>query len=404
MVFHYIQTEGTKVITQSNLYNGNGQRVQKQEGDNTINYLYQGNNVLYTTNGDGNKTSHNFIGLEGNTISTIRYNLAGLEYYIYNKDIKGSISNIVDNNGNAKISYTYSDFGETEEVGDTIFYNEIAYTGGIYDENTSLYYLNARYYNPEDAIFITQDTYRGSVENPNSLHLYAYCTNNPINYVDPSGHMPSKLINAILGGISALVLDYTISFLCYYMINNKTMKFSTFGVKNTALSLGSGVLGGILMTTKYNRIIQAIGSGAIAGVKSYLSNRKGAKSIKTILNKIIADMALGTIVGYICGNGLGYKKYSLNGVSYIARSSKSKYGPAFSVTVKSKTLKWNKSMISDIIKVNKWSFGSSLISNAKTILNYIKSKIKCIRQKINGFKKINLLVKIKENKTRRFSI
>ena len=34
MVFHYIQTEGTKVITQSNLYNGNGQRVQKTEGDN----------------------------------------------------------------------------------------------------------------------------------------------------------------------------------------------------------------------------------------------------------------------------------------------------------------------------------------------------------------------------------
>ena len=189
MVFHYIQTEGTKVITQSNLYNGNGQRVQKQEGDNTINYFYQGNNVLYTTNGDGNKTSHNFIGLEGNTISTIRYNLAGLEYYIYNKDIKGSISNLVDNNGNAKISYTYSDFGETEEVGDTIFYNEIAYTGGIYDENTSLYYLNARYYNPEDARFITQDTYRGEVNNPSSLYLYTYCYNNPINYIDPSGHV-----------------------------------------------------------------------------------------------------------------------------------------------------------------------------------------------------------------------
>ncbi|MFQ8933962.1 MAG: RHS repeat-associated core domain-containing protein [Intestinibacter bartlettii] len=201
MVFHYIQTEGTKVITQSNLYNGNGQRVQKTEGDNTINYFYQGNNVLYTTNGDGNKTSHNFIGLEGNTISTIRYNLAGLEYYIYNKDIKGSISNIVDNNGNAKISYTYSDFGETEEVGDTIFYNEIAYTGGIYDENTSLYYLNARYYNPEDARFITQDTYRGEVNEPNTLHLYSYCANNPINYVDPTGHTLCVISHVITGSV-----------------------------------------------------------------------------------------------------------------------------------------------------------------------------------------------------------
>ncbi|MEI3233739.1 MAG: RHS repeat-associated core domain-containing protein [Intestinibacter bartlettii] len=101
--------------------------------------------MLYITfNGGGDKTSHNFV---------------GLEYYVYNKDIKGSTTNIIDNNKNAKISYKYSDFGETEEIGDTDFYNEIAYTGGIYDENTSLYYLNARYYNPEDARFITQDIY-----------------------------------------------------------------------------------------------------------------------------------------------------------------------------------------------------------------------------------------------------
>ena len=73
------------------------------------------------------------------------------------------------------ISYKYSDFGETREIGDTDFYNEIAYTGGIYDQSTSLYYLNARYYNPEDARFITQDTYRGEINEPSSLHLYAYC-------------------------------------------------------------------------------------------------------------------------------------------------------------------------------------------------------------------------------------
>ena len=124
---------------------------------------------------------------------TIRYDLTRLEYYVYNKDIKGSTTNIV-NNKNAKISYKYSDFGETTETGDTDFYNEIAYTGGIYDVNTALYYLNARYYNPEDAIFITQDTYRGEVNNPSSLHLYAYCTNNPINYVDHSGHNPAVII------------------------------------------------------------------------------------------------------------------------------------------------------------------------------------------------------------------
>ena len=106
-----------------------------------------------------------------------------------------------DNNKNAKISYKYSDFGETEEFGDTDFYNEIAYTGGIYDESTSLYYLNARYYNPEDARFITQDTYRGEVNEPNTLHLYSYCANNPINYVDPTGHTLCVISHVITGSV-----------------------------------------------------------------------------------------------------------------------------------------------------------------------------------------------------------
>ena len=69
----------------------------------------------------------------------MRYDLTGLEYYVYNKDIKGSTTNIIDNNKNAKISYKYSDFGETKEYGDADFYNEIAYTGGIYDNLSSLY-------------------------------------------------------------------------------------------------------------------------------------------------------------------------------------------------------------------------------------------------------------------------
>ena len=59
--------------------------------------------------------------------------------------------------------------------------NEICYTGGVYDELTGLYYLNARYYNSDDGNFLSQDTYR-------SGKLYGYCGGNPISYIDPSGH------------------------------------------------------------------------------------------------------------------------------------------------------------------------------------------------------------------------
>ena len=64
----------------------------------------------------------------------------------------------------------------------------MCYTGGIYDQSTGLYYLNARYYNPEDGRFMTEDTYRGDTTKSETGHLYVYCANNPVNYVDPSGH------------------------------------------------------------------------------------------------------------------------------------------------------------------------------------------------------------------------
>lgn len=64
----------------------------------------------------------------------------------------------------------------------------MCYTGGIYDQSTWLYYLNARYYNPEEGRFMTENSYRGEIMNPETGHLYVYCANNPVNYVDLSGH------------------------------------------------------------------------------------------------------------------------------------------------------------------------------------------------------------------------
>ena len=184
-----ITVNGTKeVVNQENLYNGNGKRIQKKEGNNVVNYFYQDGVVLYTTDNDGNKTSQNFIGTDGNIIGTTRYGSEGFKYYTYNKDVQGSTTSVVGEDGISPVAYDYDDFGVTTTIGDSSFFNEVCYTGGIYDVSTGLYYLNARYYDPRNGRFITQDTYRGEVNNPSTLHLYAYCHNNPINYIDPSGH------------------------------------------------------------------------------------------------------------------------------------------------------------------------------------------------------------------------
>ena len=64
----------------------------------------------------------------------------------------------------------------------------MTFTGGIADAS-GLLYMNARYYNPA-ARFLSQDSYTGSASDPWTQHLYAYCNNNPVNMVDPTGHNP----------------------------------------------------------------------------------------------------------------------------------------------------------------------------------------------------------------------
>lgn len=189
-----VTKDGTTAQIQRNTYNGEGQRIQKIEGDQTINYYYQDGTVSYTTDGSGSQTGQNLIGLEGNVIGTQRYEEKGAVYYTYHKDIQGSTTTLMKEDGSVDASYEYTDFGETTVHGDNKAGNEVCYTGGIYDSTTGLYYLNARYYNPEDGRFLTEDTYRGETKEPDTWHLYAYCKNNPVNYTDPSGHKGKKVI------------------------------------------------------------------------------------------------------------------------------------------------------------------------------------------------------------------
>ena len=53
--------------------------------------------------------------------------------------------------------------------------------------------MNARCYGSSNGRFISQDSYRGSIDEPSQWHLYVYCANNPINYVDPSGHWVTSI-------------------------------------------------------------------------------------------------------------------------------------------------------------------------------------------------------------------
>ena len=57
-----------------------------------------------------------------------------------------------------------------------------------YDKESKRYYLNSRMYDPVTARFLQQDTYAGNSGDPLSLNLYTYCHNEPLMYLDPTGH------------------------------------------------------------------------------------------------------------------------------------------------------------------------------------------------------------------------
>ena len=69
------------------------------------------------------------------------------------------------------------------------------FTGQEFDREAGLYYYNARYYDPEIGRFIQPDTIIPYVFDSQSFNRYAYCRNNPVMCVDPSGHQAMIIVN-----------------------------------------------------------------------------------------------------------------------------------------------------------------------------------------------------------------
>ena len=113
----------------------------------------------------------------------------------------------MDGNGNSVASYSYDPWGKvlsaTEDP--AVTGQPIRYASYVYDTETQLYYLQARYYDPETARFISRDPNGGDQNNPLSQNLYAYANDDPVNNVDPDGEW-AFLIGAV---INAAIYHFT---------------------------------------------------------------------------------------------------------------------------------------------------------------------------------------------------
>jgi RHS repeat-associated protein len=60
-------------------------------------------------------------------------------------------------------------------------------SGEQYDSDLGLYYLRARYYNPQTGRFLSRDPEDGKIKIPATLHKYLYANGDPVNRIDPRG-------------------------------------------------------------------------------------------------------------------------------------------------------------------------------------------------------------------------
>lgn len=173
-------------------YDHNGLRIKKIVNGVTTSYTLNGKNIVHMAK--GNDDLHFFYDEQGRAVM-VRFN--GADYfYVYN--LQNDVVAMIDASGVQVVEYVYNAWGKplskTGSLADTLgTINPFRYRGYVYDEETGLYYLRSRYYNPVWYRFVSIDCRTANLYNVIN-NVWAYCYNEPINHIDSTGAAGKKLV------------------------------------------------------------------------------------------------------------------------------------------------------------------------------------------------------------------
>ena len=199
------------------LYDGFGRRIKKWSSSETSQYIYDGDQALMelTAGGAIRIEYTNYPGLD-HPHSMRR---GGNTYYYALDPANGSVLGLFNSSGVVKNEYGYEPFGGEQSASEVIG-NRIRFAAREYDSESELYFMRARYYDPQMRRFLTEDP----LGLASGINPYAYVGNNPINGRDPSGLTDECFYDAA-GTLLYCVLD----------------KVSTGDAEDDGGSLGPGI-------------------------------------------------------------------------------------------------------------------------------------------------------------------
>ena len=138
-------------------YDENNRRIEKSINGQVTRYFYDGDSInpLYETDGSGTVLRQYVYSTSGTRLAM--KSKGQTLYYHYNP--RGDVVAMTDQNREVVATYEYDSWGNVlkSDAKGIAADNPFGYAGYMYDKEIGMYYLIARYYNPNHGVFLSVD-------------------------------------------------------------------------------------------------------------------------------------------------------------------------------------------------------------------------------------------------------
>ncbi|AIQ45744.1 hypothetical protein R70723_07495 [Paenibacillus sp. FSL R7-0273] len=260
-------------FTTSYKYDGDGLMREKNDGG-TTRYYYDGENIIAEGSVSGNTVNFKARYVRGLQLISMKNQWGTVGYYLQNGH--GDVVNLYRQDQTLLNTYDYDIWGNptVKEEADQ-YTNPFRYSGEYWDEGQQLQYLRARWYDPSVGRFITEDTWEGRLNHPDSQNPYIYVVNNPLKYVDPSGQLAEWVAVLLATTIGSGLVAFTVEL------------FKGGSAKEAAIE-GLGAAGGAALTGT----LLALAGPTTGFINIGLANAAGSAFADMIVSSINNDQLL----------------------------------------------------------------------------------------------------------------
>ena len=159
-------------------YDALGRRVQRTSSTSgTTKFIYDGPNVIRDLDANGNTTA-DYLNAPGMD-NKLRQTASGVASYFL-ADHLGTTRALTDATGSISASLAYDSFGNLTGSSPTRY----TFTGREHDSELGIMYYRARWYDPAQGRFASEDPIGFA---SGDVNLYQYVRNNPLRFMDPTG-------------------------------------------------------------------------------------------------------------------------------------------------------------------------------------------------------------------------